>query len=149
MGFVEAVGELPSLVRQVAVLRTEKEHVTRGTQGIEDQEQNILREKIQAVSGIASPQDIRILNEHVDAAASPMRAPTRIDSFKQVSHVQLGLGYRVHIGLQKRDVISSINKQVELLHRLVYMTLFFGFYLILEALLFLLLHCKMIIRPSI
>jgi hypothetical protein len=112
--FVEAVGELPSLVRQVAVLRTEKEHVTRGTQGIEDQEQNILRaqhehvrlEQIQVVSGIASSQDIRILNEHVDAVASPIRAPARIDSFTQVSHVQLSLAYRVHIGLHKRDVIS-------------------------------------------
>lgn len=114
MEFVEAVGDLPSLVRQVAVLRTEKEHVTRGTQGIDGQEQNILREQheqvrleqIQAVSGIASPQDIQILNEHVDAAASPIRALTHIESFKQVSHVQLSLAFRVDIGLQKRDVIS-------------------------------------------
>lgn len=154
MEFVEAVAELPSLVRQVAVLRTEKEHVTRGTQGIEDQEQNILTEQhehvrleqIQAFSGIPSPQDMQKLNEHVDAAASPIRAPTRIESFKQVSHVQLSLEFRVHIGLQKGDVISWINKQVEVLHRLVYMTLFFGFYLKLEALIFLVLHYEMITR---
>lgn len=95
MEFVEAVAELPSLVRQVAVLRTVKEHVIRGTQGVEDQEQNILREQ---------HEHVRL--EHVDAAASPIRGPNRIESSKQVSHVQLSLAFRVHIGLQKRDVIS-------------------------------------------
>lgn len=115
--FVEAVGQLPSLVRQVAVPRTEQEQVTRGTQPTEDQEQNILREQheqvrvdqMQSVPGIASEGDIQIINEHVDAAASPIRAPSPIEFLKQVSLLEPSLVFRVHIGLQKRDCLASIN----------------------------------------